>query len=61
MNNQTSVLTDIDLDVVAGGSFITQMAAAGSSRRGNWLGRRGIFSERVPAHHRQNQKLQQQP
>jgi hypothetical protein len=29
MNKQTSILTDIDLDVVAGGSFITQMAAAG--------------------------------
>lgn len=29
MNKQTSILTDIDLEVVAGGSFITQMAAAG--------------------------------
>jgi hypothetical protein len=29
MSNQTSILTDIDLDVVAGGFSITQMAAAG--------------------------------
>jgi hypothetical protein len=29
MNKQTSILTDIDLDVVNGGSFITDMGAAG--------------------------------
>jgi hypothetical protein len=28
MNNQTSILTDIALDAVVGGSMITEMAAA---------------------------------